>query len=156
MIYKYINIYICMYIYIYIYNLTQSKVEQIKTSRHSSILWHTHTQTHRETQTHTETHTGTQTHTHVQTQWHRQTKRDTRTHRQTDRQTDRHTHSLGLDVGLLPHRVGDLLTVVVFLLGFGQLLHRLLQLRLDPTQLVHDLWRGGGGGGGERRRNTGR
>lgn len=55
-----------------------------------------------------------------------------------------HTHSavvslLGLYVSLLSYSVGNLLTVVVFFLGFGQLLHRLLQLCLNATQLIYGL-----------------
>ena len=46
---------------------------------------------------------------------------------------------LGLYISLLSYSVGNLLRVVVFLLGFGQLLHRLLQLCLDATQLIYGL-----------------
>ena len=58
------------------------------------------------------------------------------------RASDGVPYSLGLYVGLLPHRVSHLLTVVVLLLGLGQLLRRLLQLCLDAVQLLHGL-RGG-------------
>ncbi len=42
-------------------------------------------------------------------------------------------NSLGLYVSLLSYSVGNLLAVVVFFLGFGQLFHRLLQLRLNAA-----------------------
>lgn len=61
-------------------------------------------------------------------------------------------NSLGLYVGLLSHGVGDLLAVIVLLLGFDQLFHRLLQLGLNAAQLIYGLLRkrkGEGGGGRE-------
>lgn len=60
--------------------------------------------------------------------------------------TNTHVHSavvnsLGLDVSLLPYSVGNLLTVVVFFLGFCQLFYRLLQLCLNAAQLIYGLYR---------------
>lgn len=57
-------------------------------------------------------------------------------------------NSLGLYVGLLSHGVGDLLAVIVLLLGFDQLFHRLLQLGLNAAQLIYGLWRKRKGRGG--------
>lgn len=64
-----------------------------------------------------------------------------RTHQAPTRQCRGVANSLGLDVSLLSHGVGDLLAVVVLLLGFDQLLHRLLQLGLNAAQLIDGLCR---------------
>lgn len=73
--------------------------------------------------THITSRTLTQTHTH--TQWHGVM-----------------VNSLGLYVSLLSYSVGNLLTVVVFLLGFGQLFDWFLQLCLNAAQLIYGLWKG--------------
>lgn len=60
-------------------------------------------------------------------------------------------HLLGLDIGLLPHGLGHLLHLQVLLLGLGQILHRILQLHLDPGQLVDTLRVERRGEGGKER-----
>lgn len=50
------------------------------------------------------------------------------------------TRLLGLNVSLFPHSLGHLLQLKVFLFGLGQILHWILELRLDPTQLLNALW----------------